>query len=318
MATPCPLRSRAVALVAWVIASTGWWAVPAGAANLRPGDIVVADAATDQIVSVDPATGARTVITSGGFFTDPAFLVVAGLDHIYVADYLRGALIKVDAASGAQTALAFVENPTGVAWDRAGQLLVTSDRAQGALLRIDPATGETAMLASGIGRPRGLAVATDGTVYIANFDSIVRIDSQTRAVTTLSSSGHLDYAFDVAIDAGGDLLIANEHGPGVVRVDAMTGVQTLVARGRPFINPMGIVIDADGSVLVANQGTFAQNGGVVRLDPVTGATTVLSPIGWLAGIEIVVPEPGGAALAFIALSCGLRRKSRPPRATGPA
>jgi DNA-binding beta-propeller fold protein YncE len=277
----------------------------ANGAVLHPGDIVVSDFARDQIIRVDPAGGAEAVITSGGFFDNPADLVVdpAG-KTVYVTDFVANVVVRVDVATGAQSAVASLANPSGITWDETGGLLVTGSEIAGSLFRVDPVTGETRRLTSGLGGARGLAVAADGAVYIANFlhHDIIRFDRATGQQTTISRVGLLQQPFDIAIDAGGDLLVANEHGHGIVRVDPGTGAQSLVAAGMPpFRNPLGVAIDSDGAILAANAGYFDQAGGIVRVDPATGRTTTLSPAGFLHGIDVVVPEPTPAFVFPIAL-----------------
>jgi hypothetical protein len=95
----------------------------------------------------------------------------------------------------------------------------------------------------------------------------------------------------VTFDATGNLLVAEAfeidingvHTPAVIRVDPSTGVRTLVssnsapAGGPDLVAPYGIAVEADGNILVADPGAFASgNGGIIRVDPVTGARTILS------------------------------------------
>jgi sugar lactone lactonase YvrE len=102
----------------------------------------------------------------------------------------------------------------------------------------------------------------------------------------------------IALDASGNLLIAenfetpinNVETPSVIRVDRITGARTLVSSnsspaGTPdFVYPWGIAVEANGSIVVADAGAFPQgHGGLIRVDPVTGARTVLSRNGNPAG-----------------------------------
>jgi sugar lactone lactonase YvrE len=286
------------------------------AVTLNSRDIIVADPGRDQIIRVNPSTGAETVISSGGHFYNPADLVLDATGNIFVAEYINDGIVRVNPANGAQTVLApDIEGAAGIAWDGAGQLLVTADYAiNGTLLRVNPVTGAHTTIADHLGSPRGIAVAADGTIYIADFSQIVKVNPTSGAVSILSSGALLDYAFDVAIDSAGDLLIANEHGPGVVRVNPVTGAQSLLVAGSPpFHNPMGIAIDTDGSLLVADQGVYSEYGGILRVDPLSGATSVVSPSGWLHGIAVVVPEPAGAVSVLACLASVVAR--RPLRRT---
>jgi DNA-binding beta-propeller fold protein YncE len=102
----------------------------------------------------------------------------------------------------------------------------------------------------------------------------------------------------IAVDAAGNLIVAenfetpinNVSVPSIVRIDRVTGARTLVssntspAGGPDFVHPWGLAIEADGSILLADPAAFPQgNGGLIRIDPVTGTRTVLSRNGLPAG-----------------------------------
>jgi sugar lactone lactonase YvrE len=126
---------------------------------------------------------------------------------------------------------------------------------------------------------------------------VLRVDS-TNGARTLLSDNHtpvggpdLQAPTGIALDAAGDLVIVENFGtpinnvrvPSVVRVDRVTGARTLVssntspAGGPDLVYPWGMAIEADGDILVADPSAFAGGeGGVIRVDPVTGARTALS------------------------------------------
>ncbi|MFB8077514.1 hypothetical protein [Streptomyces sp. NPDC056013] len=115
---------------------------------------------SSRVVRVDPVTGARTTVTSGGELRSPIGLAVAGDGGILIADAnafagFGGGVIRVDPVSGAQTTVAsgggFV-GPRALAVEADGSLLVTDNEAVngvGTLFRVNPATGEQQVLASG-------------------------------------------------------------------------------------------------------------------------------------------------------------------------
>jgi hypothetical protein len=120
---------------------------------------------------------------------------------------------------------------------------------------------------------------------------LIRVDS-TGARWTLSAnsspSGGPSFAApsDVARAPNGDLLVAdiNAFGGagGVIRVNPVTGARTVVSEnanpsgGPSFVDPFGITLAANGDILVADQNAFGGGGGVIRVDPVTGARTTVS------------------------------------------
>jgi sugar lactone lactonase YvrE len=126
---------------------------------------------------------------------------------------------------------------------------------------------------------------------------ILRVDGTTGARTLLSDNStpvggpSLQSPDAVTFDANGDLLVAESfeidingvYTPSVIRVNRTTGARTLVSsnsapnNGPDFASPSGIAVEANGSILVADVTAFASgNGGVIRVDPVTGVRTTLS------------------------------------------
>jgi len=98
----------------------------------------------------------------------------------------------------------------------------------------------------------------------------------------------------IAIAANGDLLIA-DSGAGPIRVNLADGSQTPVTSGPPLAVPVGIAIAPNGDLLVADpdccvrQGATGK-GGVIRVNPATGAQTVVSSEGHFR-------SPAGVAIA---------------------
>jgi len=87
---------------------------------------------------------------------------------------------------------------------------------------------------------------------------------------------------------------------GVIRIDPATGARTAVsenstAGGPSFVDPEGIAVTADGSILVTDQTAFGGGGGVIRVDPATGARTAVSENSAPAG-EPSFADPRGIAL----------------------
>jgi hypothetical protein len=116
----------------------------------------------------------------------------------------------------------------------------------------------------------------------------------------------LTEASGIAIDANGDLLVADFGPGGVVRVNPTTGAQTTVSSGGNFVLPASLAIAANGDIFVVDQGANA----VIRVDPVSGAQTVVSSGGFFdapVGIAIVPgPVRQVASLAPASFWVGLK------------
>lgn len=248
-----------------------------------PGDILVADydAFPDTgggVIRVDPSTGVRTTVSANGSPPgEPGFA-----------------------------------NPFGVAVEADGDILVADPDVfdgGGAVFRVDPATGaRTTVSANGIppggptfNNPRGIAVEPDGDIIVIDSTgfggTVISVDPVTGARTTVSANGSpaggpsFANPVGVAIEADGDILVADtsafsDSGGGVIRVDPATGARTTVsANGSPtgdpsFRDPQGVAVEADGDILVADMSALSEFGGaVIRVDPVTGARTLVSANG---------------------------------------
>jgi glucose/arabinose dehydrogenase len=92
-------------------------------------------------------------------------------------------------------------------------------------------------------------------------------------------------------------------GPGVlIRVDPVTRAQTTVSSGGVFHDPFGVAVEADGKILVADpptvdkQGEVIAPGGVIRVDPDSGAQTTVFSGGALVRPRGIAVEADGKIL----------------------
>jgi sugar lactone lactonase YvrE len=126
------IRVRADTGEASVISSGPPLYQPVRIALSRRGDLYVSNyempdeetgVETNDLLRIDPKTGARTVITSDGFLRQAGIMAVDGNDDVIMADQ-RAGLIKVDTTTGRQTVL--LSTPVrGVAIDGAGGAYIT-------------------------------------------------------------------------------------------------------------------------------------------------------------------------------------------------
>ncbi|HVW85463.1 MAG TPA: BACON domain-containing carbohydrate-binding protein, partial [Bryobacteraceae bacterium] len=192
--------------------------------------------------------------------------------------------------------------------------------------------------------PQGLAVDARGNLFIADTlnSRIRRVDSATGTITTVAGSapccgyggdGGLATAASlynpkaVALDAGGNLFIADTNNGRIRRVDASTGIITTVAGyccgyngdGIPAVfatlnSPQGIALDSGGNLYIADQ----TNMRVRRVDAATGIISTVAGNG-----QCCTPGDNGPAISanlypagvavdlsgnlFISTSSGIRR-----------
>jgi sugar lactone lactonase YvrE len=194
-----------------------------------------------------------------------------------------------------------------------GDVLVV-DRGAGGIVRIDPETGAQSLFSVGQSfvRPRSLAVAPSGEVFVSDIDAfgggggIIRVDPQTGGQAVVATGGSFVEPLGVAITPDGDLLVADADafggGGGILRVNPRTGAQTVVAQGGRFVAPIGVTLAANGDVLVTDFDALGSPGAIFRIDPLSGTQTIVASGGHFAQPAAVAVEPGGDLLVVDALA----------------
>jgi hypothetical protein len=261
------------------------------------------DAADPAAVCVFAAAGshvvrARVTDDDGGAGQGQTTVRVdAGARSVVVADRSAfggsGGVIRVDAATGARTTVsrnssptgstAFVD-PTSIAVERNGSLVVADPSAfggTGGVIRVNPVTGARTTVSRN-SSPTGAAAFADPT--------------------------------SIAVAADGSILVADPSAfgwsGGVIRVNPATGARATVSRNSSptgstaFVDPIDVAVERSGTILVADLSAFGGSGGVIRVNPVTGARTTVSrntsPAGATAFVDpssLVVEADGSVVVA---------------------
>ncbi len=335
---------------------------PAGVAVDTSGNAYVTDTASHRIRRIDATTGVITTVAGTGVggargdggaatsaeLNNPHGVAVDGRGNVFVADTDNHEVRRIDAATGDITTVAGtgaegdsgdggaatsaqLASPYGVAVDGLGNVFV-ADTSNHRLRRIDATTGVITTLAGTgfpgyggdgaaassalLGSPSGLAVDARGDVFVADTDNhrVRRIDATSGVITTVVGTGASGYSGDgeaatsttlwsplgVALDANGNLFVADTENQRLRRIDAATGLTTTVAGdggwgfagdGGPAADaqmrsPYGVAVDHAGHVYVAD--TF--NHRLRRVDATTGLIATVAGVG-IAGTS----RDGGAA-----------------------
>ena len=214
--------------------------------------------------------------------------------------------------------------PQGVALDGSGDVLYVADSVNEVIRKITLSSGNVSTVV-GIGTygrggdggpatgaslntPTGVAVDGGGNMYIADQGNNVirRVDAVTQIITTVAGGGTAPSGTDqlgdggpavsailsgpqsVAVDAGGNLYIADDFNNLVRTVNAATGIITVVAGGgtatgtdgfgdggaatnAQLSNPSGVALDDSGNLYIADAGDNL----VRRVDMTSGVITVV-------------------------------------------
>jgi hypothetical protein len=207
-----------------------------------------------------------------------------------------GAMWRMSLAFGVAVALA-IGAPTAASALEPGDLVVSDFSAfgdgEGGLIGVTPdgtrsTVSENAAPAGApnFNGPGPVVFDADGDLLMTNGNALLRVDPDTGVRTTISSASvgsgpAFGGPWGLAIEPGGDILVINSGNESVLRVNPTSGDRTVVSSndhgtGPTFVDPFGIAIEADGDLLVLDEFAPDGEGGVIRIDPVTGDRTAVS------------------------------------------
>ena len=134
--------------------------------------LVIPDPVTGTIYRLTPQGGSLTPLARG--FVHPVGAVVDARGAVYVADECGGDVWRLG-SGGSRTRVARASMPDDLAFDAAGDLLVTDVRHVVHDVRRWPADGgtPTVLARSGLVEPQGLLVTPTGDVYVSDDEADV-------------------------------------------------------------------------------------------------------------------------------------------------
>jgi uncharacterized protein (TIGR03437 family) len=240
------------------------------------------------VISTTAGNGTQGYSGDGGPATSAALdwphgVAVDPSANIYIADTLNGCVRKATPA-GIMTTMGSAElklsGPQGVAVDASGNIYI----ADGRIFKVTP-DGTVAVVAgnglygfsgdgglatgASLGAPDGVAVGADGSIYIADTQNFrVRKVSPSGTITTIAGNGTLGYSGDgddaanaelfpvsVAVDASGNVYVADEGGNAIRRLTPAAGPAITVVNGASHLAaPLapGIAASVLGSFSIAS------------------------------------------------------------------
>lgn len=252
---------------------------------------------------------------SGAEFNYPEGVAVDAAGRIYVADEVNGA-VRVISGGAVSTAFSSVPFPSSVAVDLSGNVWIGG--GSGAVL--EGAPGQVSLsaylVAFDTDSRLGVAVDTAGNAYVAvEFEQVILKITPAGVVTTVAGAPG-QYAFingngsaaafagpnGVAVDAAGNVYVADTGNNAIRKIDPSGNVTTLAGGGplvpgnlngngtaAEFNAPCGVAVDAAGNVYVADTG----NNAIRRIDT-SGNVTTLS--GASQPFPVTFNSPQGVAV----------------------
>jgi sugar lactone lactonase YvrE len=280
-------------------------AAACGASASTPADGGVPDDAAGPVADAAPfTTGVSTIagVAEAGDrdgdrnlarFANPVNVLAAAGGVLYVADFDNGLVRRVDSGGVVTTLIrqAGFTRPFGLARAPDGTIYVETDNdahgahssQTGTVWRLDLTARTARVVATNLGRPRGLAVLADGRVAMADavHDVVSVLDPATGRVVLVAGAvdvaGYVDATggaarfsrpYGVAVRGDGKLVITDQGNHRLRLVDPVTGVTTTLAgNGTPafadgprataaFNLPQGIAITPSGDLYVTDTGNY--------------------------------------------------------------
>lgn len=198
---------------------------------------------------LDPATGRVTEhrVPSGG---DPHTLVIDEQGVLWFTVQNGQRVGRLDTRTGAVSEFRTRGNPYGIALDRTGAVWfcqLTGDR----LGRLDPATGAITELALAPGsRPRRMAAAPDGSLWVTLFGygKLIQVDPVARTVVKeyLLPAGPGGGPYAVTVDGSGAVWANEIQTDTVVRLDPKRGQVRVFALPSQQVGIRKMIVDAEG------------------------------------------------------------------------
>lgn len=170
---------------------------PTGIAFGPNGEVYVAGYGTSSVIELNPLTGATvgTVLPSNsGLLGADNGTMVSATGQLYVAGYDTSSVARVDLATTVVDADFIATGSGGLFETRGivdeGATILVGGEGSGAIYRFNAQTGAlVGTLISGLTRPTGLALDTDGTLLVLWGNRVRRYDRTTGALLGIVANG---------------------------------------------------------------------------------------------------------------------------------
>jgi sugar lactone lactonase YvrE len=219
------------------------------------GVLYAVDRTDRKVLRIAPDGTVSTLATLPTLFTNPSVAVnpvdiaLDAAGDLYVLNQTLE-VFKVSAGGTVTRIRTGLATHTAFHLDAGGAFYILEKTTNTASLsRFTPGGVPVVLIGKGLSRPVGMAVGSDGLVYVANFgdNSIVRLTS-TGAVQLFVTG--LNRPQGMVADAAGNLFVANSGANNVVKITP-DGLVSVFATG--LNDPYALAFDSVGDLLVTNR-----------------------------------------------------------------
>ncbi len=198
------------------------------------------------------------------------------------------AIFKIDANYAVKPFLNEMMNATAIAFDREGQMYVSS-RYDGTVYKVAP-NGTMSSYAEGMGTATGIAFDRAQNLYVGDRSGTIFKIAPDRQIFVFATLEPSVSAYHLAFGPHGDLFVT---GPTTSSFDCVHKVDphgSVSVFYRGLGRPQGMAFDVDGNMYVA--GSLAGKRGIVKIAPDAKASLEVSGLG-LVGLAFA---PGKSAI----------------------
>ena len=238
-----------------------------------------------QVVKVDPANGAITVINSE--FKVPAAANLDGKGNLWVVDTRTGELSKVELASGRKTVMKQLKTALDNLAIAPDGMIYVSNMADNSIEAYNPATGELKLLTGGkLAVPAGLKLDGD-SLWVADVFGFRQVNAKSGDVKDVfrMQASDMEYPFAVGVSAK-QFALASWFTGTVQIVDRATLKTVHMIHGLKA--PFDALPMEDGSVLYAEIGT----GNITRASGADYKTTKVVAEGLGGPVQMTLGRDG--------------------------
>ena len=246
-------------------------AFPIGVAVDNSGTVYATDPLNGRIQlrsprgSVTAVYGHRALLAKGarlrpGEFGYPIGIALSSTGLIYVPDQDLHRIVVLSASGP----LGFIGTDGTARWiavDSFGDLYILD--MHNFIEKISPQGHLLATLATkaNLNRPQGLAVDSQGSVYVADSGndarnipaSIVHLSATGSGTSTLGRAAGLNAPQGIAVDGAGNVYVADTGNNRIVKLSPGGDLLAVLGQGVRFNVPTGIAVDKSGNVYVADK-----------------------------------------------------------------